>query len=56
MASGSTGSAGVLTGSHRRGDTRTGSEEAIGNVYNIGSSVETAILELAGRVISPGRQ
>ncbi len=27
-------------------------EEAIGNVYNIGSSVETAIIELAGRVIA----
>ena len=26
-------------------------KEAIGNVYNIGSSVETAIIELAGRVI-----
>jgi UDP-glucose 4-epimerase len=26
-------------------------ENAIGNVYNIGSSVETAIIELAGRVI-----
>ncbi len=27
-------------------------EEAIGNVYNIGSTVETAIIELAGRVIA----
>jgi len=28
------------------------SDEAIGNVYNIGSTVETAIVELAGRVIA----
>jgi UDP-glucose 4-epimerase len=27
-------------------------EEAIGNVYNVGSSVETAIIELAGHVLA----
>jgi UDP-glucose 4-epimerase len=30
----------------------TGVEEAIGNVYNVGSSVETAIIELAGHVLA----